>query len=153
MLNSDINHQVPLDSESVIGRYKNDESAEVQQFRRFKDVEDKNKNKIKAELKKLNKEKSEQEAKEGDDKKKEQKGAVKIQQLGELLTTDFNGKPMAVKKLVGGCLARPLSGFCKGPDYEVKQDQPKEDEKPNANKKKKKTITKAQLQLIELRKA
>jgi hypothetical protein len=67
-----------------------------------------------------------------------------------MLTTDFNGKPIDVKKIVGGCLTKPLPGTCKGPDFGVKSQEIVG--KPN-DKKKSKTISKAAIQLVEIRKA
>ena len=49
MLNGDLMNQHPLDSISVIDRYKNNDGDDIEKFRRFKDIEEKNKNRIKAE--------------------------------------------------------------------------------------------------------
>lgn len=119
MLNSDILNQYPLDSVSVVDRYKNNDGddPEIEKFRRFKEIEDKNKQRIRAERRRLNKIKQEQEAmleQASDDKPKK---TQKVLALGEALTTDFNGQPIEVKKIIGGCLLKPLAGFCKGPNY------------------------------------
>jgi len=51
MLNSDILNQIPLESLSVVDRYKDNDGddPEIEKFRRFKEMEDKNKARIKAE--------------------------------------------------------------------------------------------------------
>lgn len=83
-----------------------------------------------------------------DDKPKK---TQKVLALGEALTTDFNGQPIEVKKIIGGCLLKPLAGFCKGPNYQL--EELIEEEQPKDKKKKSKTMTKEQIQMNELRKA
>ena len=55
MLNNDILNQVPLEALSVVDRYKREEDPEIEKFRRFKEIEDKNKARIKAERRRQNK--------------------------------------------------------------------------------------------------
>jgi hypothetical protein len=85
------------------------------------------------------------------EKEKPRKQTANGKQLGEALTTDFNGNPMEVRKLVGGCLAKALPCTCKCPEFEFDFTEPKP--KITDKKPKSRTISKAASQLAELRKA
>ena len=129
MLNSDILNQIPLESLSVVDRYKDNDGddPEIEKFRRFKEMEDKNKARMKAERRRQNRLKQEQEAtleQVSDEKKSKKPPSGKI--LGETLTTDYNGAPLEVRKITGGCLLKPLQGFCAGPEFLL--DEQKEEE-------------------------
>ena len=63
---------------------------------------------------------------QSDEKKTNAKKAQTGKSLGETLTTDYNGRPIEVKKITGGCLLKPLQGFCKGPEFSL--DEAKEEE-------------------------
>ena len=64
--------------------------------------------------------------------------------LGETLTTDYNGKPLEVRKVTGGCLLKPLQGFCKGPEYQLEKEDEEEQPKDKKKKTKSKTMSKVQ---------
>lgn len=72
-------------------------------------MEDKNKARIKAERRRQNRLKQEQEAtlEQASDEKKSKKPPTG-KTLGETLTTDYNGVPLEVRKITGGCLLKPL---------------------------------------------
>ena len=127
------------------------EDPDIEKFRRFKEAEDKNKARIKAERRRQNRIKQEQEAtlEQASDEKKSKKPTGKV--LGETLTTDYNGAPLEVRKITGGCLLKPLQGYCVGPSFLL--DEPSPIEQPKEKKKKSKTMTKSQMQIIELRNA
>ena len=92
MLNNDLQGQFPLDSSSVVDRYKENDGddPEIEKFRRFKEIEEKNNARKKAERRRQNRLKQEQDANQESDEKKAKKSTTG-KTLGEALTTDYNG--------------------------------------------------------------